>query len=152
MKKQSSTAEGRTELNRYLDQLSPMDPASRNLDDIAALERDPAFVADCLKGQLVEHILQAMEAQHLSKSDLAKRLHTSRQYVTRVLNEKANFTVDSIAEIACALGMGVRLELRPPATAKPGTKAYGKQGRKSMAKAGTDRAAEYPYVAEDGDE
>ena len=72
---------------------------------------DPQFVAGALKMQLVEDILKAMEEQGLNKNTLAERLGKSRQYVGRILNESANFTLESVAEIACTLGMQTAIRL-----------------------------------------
>ena len=66
-------------------------------------DSDPEFVANFAKGQITEDILKAMEEDNINKSQLAEKLGKSRQYVSRVLNETANFTIDSLAEIACAL-------------------------------------------------
>ncbi len=71
------------------------------------LDADPEFVAGYLKAQFVEDIYKVMESQGLNRSQLAKKLGKTRQYVGRVLNEKANFTLETLAEIACALGMQV---------------------------------------------
>lgn len=71
----------------------------------AALDADPRFVAEFLKARFVEDILRAMERTGLNKNTLATRLGKSRQYVGRVLNERANFTIETMAEIACALGL-----------------------------------------------
>ena len=71
------------------------------------LESDPEFVAGYLKMQFVEDIHKAMEMQGLKPATLAKKMKKSRQYVGRVLNETANFTLETLAEIACTLGMRV---------------------------------------------
>lgn len=75
------------------------------------LDRNPEFVADFMKGMLIEDILKAMEENDISKTQLAERLGKSRQYVTRILNETANFTLKSIAEITCALDMQVQTRI-----------------------------------------
>lgn len=77
-------------------------------------ESDPEFLAEYMKGSLVADIFQAMEEKALNKSQLAERLGKSRQYVGRVLNETANFTIDSIAQISTALEMDVVLRLKKP--------------------------------------
>jgi DNA-binding phage protein len=82
------------EILASLEDLEPLD-----------LDKDPEYVADFMKGMLIEDILKAMEDNKISKVKLAKKLGKSRQYVTRILNETANFTLKSIAEIACALDM-----------------------------------------------
>jgi transcriptional regulator with XRE-family HTH domain len=77
-------------------------------------ESDPEFIADYMKGSLIADVFMAMEENALNKSQLADRLGKSRQYVGRVLNETANFTIDSIATIAAALEMDVVLRLKKP--------------------------------------
>ena len=76
------------------------------------LEKDPDFLAGYMKATLVGDIFQAMEEEGISKSQLAERLGKSRQYVGRVLNETANFTIDSISKIAAALERDVVLRLK----------------------------------------
>jgi len=78
------------------------------------MEKDPEFVGGYLKARFVEDLYQIMAARNLTKSDLAKLLGKSKQYVGRVLNERGNFTLESIAEFACALDMRVALWLHEP--------------------------------------
>lgn len=78
------------------------------------LDRDPEFLSEYMKGSLIADVNEAMEEQGISKSELAVRLGKSRQYVGKVLNEEDsnNFTIDSIAKIAAALGRDVVLRLK----------------------------------------
>ena len=76
------------------------------------LEKDPEFLQDYVKASIVEDIFQVMEEEGISKSQLAERLGKSRQYVGRVLNESANFTIDTISNIAAALERDVVLRLK----------------------------------------
>jgi transcriptional regulator with XRE-family HTH domain len=71
-----------------------------------ALDSDPAFQADYLKGMFVEQIQQAMAAEGISQSELARRWGKSRQYLSRVLSEdgRINFTIDTMVELACLVG------------------------------------------------
>ena len=78
------------------------------------LDSDPEFVAGYLKAQFVESILQVMEVHGLNKNSLAKKLGKSRQYIGRILNEKSNFTIESMVEISCALGMQLTLRMHDP--------------------------------------
>lgn len=71
--------------------------------DVPDLDHDPEFVADILKGMATEDILRAMEEEGVNRSGLAERLGKSRQYVGRVLNENANFSLERLAGFACAL-------------------------------------------------
>jgi len=78
------------------------------------LDFDPEFVADFLKSQFVEYIYNALEKQELSKASFAEKLNKSRQYVGKVLNETANFTIESMVAISCALGMNLKIEFSKP--------------------------------------
>lgn len=113
-------------------------PAAEALADLRAnkidLEADPEFVADCAKGDYVGDIYRAMERTGINKNALAQKLGKSRQYVGRVINETANFTIESMAEMACALGMRLvvrmafrdeRVMIEPRAEAAPAAKRAG---------------------------
>jgi DNA-binding phage protein len=91
----------------------------------AALDADPSFLAEFLKARFVEDVLRAMERAGLNKNTLATKLGKSRQYVGRILNEKANFTLETMADIACALGL--RLSVRthaPQRNSKQGIRSF----------------------------
>jgi hypothetical protein len=91
----------------------PVQVAAKQLgQDRIDYDRDPKFVAGYLKAAIVNDIWKAMEKANLSKKAFADRLGKSRQYVGRVLNETANFTIDSMAEIACTLGYRISIRLR----------------------------------------
>lgn len=98
------------------DMFEGLDPAeevnARLQENRVDYAREPEFVAAYLKAKLVEDIVAAMECQGMNKQALAKQLDRSRQYVSRVLNETANFTIDSIARIACALDAEVEMRIQ----------------------------------------
>lgn len=79
------------------------------------LQADPAFLADCSKGLIVEDILCAMEAQGLNRNTLAAKLGKSRQYIGKILDEErpANFTIDTLAEFSAALGIQLHVRMLP---------------------------------------
>jgi DNA-binding Xre family transcriptional regulator len=52
---------------------------------------------------ITDDICKEMEAQNITKSDLARRLEISPAAVTKILNGNANFTLKSILKIAMAL-------------------------------------------------
>lgn len=93
-------------------QATPADLA--RLEKAAAdLNKDPAFVADVAKGLIVEDILRAMEAAKLNRNTLAAKIGKSRQYVGKILDEhrRANFTIDTLAELATALGVTLQVRM-----------------------------------------
>ena len=75
------------------------------------LESDPLFLVEYMKATITSDIFSVMEKESISVSELAGRLGKSRQYVSRVLNETANFTLNSVARIAAALEKDVVLRL-----------------------------------------
>jgi DNA-binding phage protein len=82
--------------------------------DLKDYDRDPRFVSGYLKALFVNDICRVMGDRSMSKKGLAETLGKSRQYVGRVLNETANFTIETMAEIACALGMRLSIRLHVP--------------------------------------
>jgi len=100
------------EIAQLLSETPPTDEVVQDLEAAAVdLDLNPAFVADFLKAQFVEDILRTMEASGLNKNALAEKLGKSRQYVGRILNETGNFTIETMAEIGCALGAQVAIRL-----------------------------------------
>ena len=58
-------------------------------------------------------IEQEMKAQSLTKTAMAKKMHTSRAALNRLLDETdTSLTLTTLASAATALGKKVRLELR----------------------------------------
>jgi transcriptional regulator with XRE-family HTH domain len=88
----------------------------------------PAPATDLL-GTVVDQIVERMREKGVSRSELARSLGVSAAYVTKVLNRRANFTLESLGRLADALDarLTVSLEPRPPAptpgarTPPPGT-------------------------------
>jgi len=59
-------------------------------------------------------IAQEMKAQQLTKTVLAKRMHTSRAALNRLLDENdSSLTLTTLASAAAALGKKVNLQLAP---------------------------------------
>lgn len=101
------------EFSKWLENTPTYDKTLEEIKNMEPLdiENDPEFVADYMKGLITEDILQAMEEEEINKSQLAKRMKKSKQYISRILNETANFTFKSLAEIACALNHKVETRI-----------------------------------------
>lgn len=56
-------------------------------------------------------ICRLMEEKKVSKAELARRLGTSRAYVTKLLGGNANFTLTTMAKVAMALDGAVRVHV-----------------------------------------
>lgn len=52
-----------------------------------------------------------MEEQKVSRAELARRLGTSRAYVTKLLGGNANFTLHTMTKVAMALGATVHVHV-----------------------------------------
>ncbi len=52
-----------------------------------------------------------MERQGVTKAVLAKRMHTSRAQVDRILKAKGNVTIDTLQRAAALVGRELRPEL-----------------------------------------
>lgn len=61
--------------------------------------------------ELNERICSIMEEKHISRSELADKLKTSKAYITKILNGKPNLTIESLEKIALALGVEVKVDL-----------------------------------------
>ncbi len=84
-----------------------------NFDDFlkeeAMLEE---VTAVAMKRVIAWQIAQEMKAQQLTKTALAKRMHTSRASLNRLLDENdASLTLATLASAAAALGKKVNLQL-----------------------------------------
>jgi transcriptional regulator with XRE-family HTH domain len=61
--------------------------------------------------QFIEDVWRLMEEQRVSRAELARRLGTSRAYVTKLLGGNANFTLQTMAKVAMALGAQVHVHV-----------------------------------------
>lgn len=70
--------------------------------------------AAALKRVIAWQIAEAMKTQHISKKELADRMHTSRTAVDRALDQNdAGMTLATLASAARALGQRVEVRLIP---------------------------------------
>ena len=81
------------------------------LKEEAILEGETAVA---MKRVIAWQIAQEMKAQQLTKTALAKRMHTSRAALNRLLDENdSSLTLTTLASAAAALGKKVNLQLAP---------------------------------------
>ena len=68
--------------------------------------------AVALKRVIAWQIAEEMKAQHLTKTELAKRMHTSRAALNRLLDEDdTSLTLTTLASAAAALGKTINFQL-----------------------------------------
>ncbi len=82
------------------------------LEDVSAV---------AVKRVLAWQLEQAMNAQNLSKTAMAKQMHTSRAALNRLLDDQdTSLTLTTLAKAASVLGKGLKIELvDQPATVYP---------------------------------
>lgn len=79
------------------------------LQEEAILDESTAVA---LKRIISWQIAEEMKAQQLTKTALAKRMHTSRAALNRLLDENdASLTLTTLASAAAALGKKINLQL-----------------------------------------
>src|SRR6185295_5768392 len=84
--------------------------------------------------EFIMDLHRLMEEQHVSRAELARRIGTSRAYITKLLGGDANFTLMTMVKLAMALGGAVHVHIsdqrayttwrdeprsKPPSSAKP---------------------------------
>jgi transcriptional regulator with XRE-family HTH domain len=76
----------------------------RNFQDLVhRIRKSEKYDQEVLRAQISDQISCLMSANGITKAELAKRLKTSRSYVTKILQGNANFTLDSLVQIARVL-------------------------------------------------
>jgi DNA-binding Xre family transcriptional regulator len=86
-----------------------------SLDDLL-IEEDMLHEATAIavKRVIAWQIEQAMIAQNLTKSSLAKRMRTSRAALNRLLDQSdTSLTLATLASAAVALGKKIQFDLKP---------------------------------------
>lgn len=86
-----------------------------NLDRYRQLFRRAQESVDYWAGlpivEFTEDVCRLMEEQKVSRAELARRLGTSRAYVTKLLGGNANFTLHTMTKVAMALGAAVHVHV-----------------------------------------
>lgn len=92
-----------------------------------------AYIAESALWDFVEALDIYMKRSDVSRTELAERAELHPSQVTRILSGDHNMTVRTMAKLAAALGIELRLELgdRPVAVeSKPWSLSQAKQGTK----------------------
>ena len=90
--------------------------------------RDTYWVAALIL-DFTEGLHNIMEANGVSRSDLARRLGVSPAYITKALRGNVNFTVDSMVRLVRAAGGEVSIHIEPKGK-RERNGSYRKQGMK----------------------
>lgn len=68
------------------------------------LRQTETYDKEIVRHEISEQIHEAMTREEVKPAELARRLGKSRAYITKILQGNANFTIDSLVQIARALG------------------------------------------------
>ena len=80
-------------------------------EQVAKYQDDPEFITYGILDDVTDVLCGEMEAQGMSRADLARKMGVSRAYVTRFLNTPLNTRVETIVRFAQAVGLDVKVEL-----------------------------------------
>ena len=87
----------------------------RNLDRYRELfgraEASPEYWSEVAAHELIREIEARMARQGVSRAELARRLGSSKAYVTKVLGGNVNFTLATMARLADALDADLQIGL-----------------------------------------
>ena len=77
------------------------------------IQDDAGFWAEVLISEFTEELARLMEAENISRAQLASLVGKKPSYITRVLDGNSNFTAMTMARLAHALGARVAVHLAP---------------------------------------
>lgn len=75
------------------------------------IERDPEYIAIHAKHDFTLAIERRLEERGISRSALAQLLGVSRAHVTQLLRGETNFTIETMVNIAVAVGGAVHISV-----------------------------------------
>jgi transcriptional regulator with XRE-family HTH domain len=82
------------------------------------LESNIDYLLEEQKVEVLEEIVAIMERKKISRAELARRMGTSRAYITKLLRMNINFTLESLVKIAHSIGSKISIHFHQP-EAKP---------------------------------
>jgi len=82
-------------------------------EHMATARQHPAYWSYLTTLEFTDSLVAQMEAQGVSGAELARRMGTSRAWVSRVLSGESNLTAASMGKLAFALGMRVTTQMVP---------------------------------------
>jgi len=74
-------------------------------------DKDIDFLVEEQKIAILEEVIALMKEKGISRADLARRLGTSRAYITRMFRLKSDFTLKTLVQLAYVLGTKISIHL-----------------------------------------
>jgi transcriptional regulator with XRE-family HTH domain len=95
--------------------MEPSETLKKNLEryrqGLEEARKSVDFWVDGPITEFAEDIWRLMEEQNVSRAELARRLGTSRAYITKLLGGNANFTLETMTKVAMAFGCTVHVHV-----------------------------------------
>jgi transcriptional regulator with XRE-family HTH domain len=82
-------------------------------EHMAVAQQHPAYWSHLMTVEFIDALAAHMDVQGVSGAELARRIGTSRAWVSRVLAGECNLTAASMGKLAFALGMRVTTQVVP---------------------------------------
>jgi plasmid maintenance system antidote protein VapI len=108
--------EGKKMLNKY------QNSSEKIASLLTEFQPSEAFELERAKVEIAEQIHRIMEQQNISNVELARRLGSSKAYVTKILQGNSNFTIESLIKISRAISCQIDIQFSQPAPAKISTR------------------------------
>lgn len=89
---------------------------------LTEFQQSENFELEQAKVEIAEQIQRFMQEQNISNVELARRLGSSKAYVTKILQGNANFTIESLIKISRSISCQINIQFSSPATAKIATR------------------------------
>ena len=84
---------------------------------LADARKSAEYAEEAALLEFTEEMVRRMDADKVSRAELARRLGCTPPYITKLLRGPRNFTLASMARIAQALGCTLRVRMQPGGTA-----------------------------------
>ena len=82
-------------------------------EHLALARQQPAYWSYLTTLEFTDSLVAKMDAQGVNGAELARRMGTSRAWVSRVLSGECNLTAATMGKLAFALGMRVTTQIVP---------------------------------------
>ena len=92
---------------------------------MALARQHPAYWSYLMTLEFIDALVAEMDVKGVSGAELARRMGTSRAWVSRVLAGECNLTAATMGKLAFALGMRVTTQIVPLDTAAARTGSGG---------------------------
>ena len=80
-------------------------------DFLEDVKTSPDYWHEAVVLEFTLDLLRRMEEQELSRAELARRMGTSRAYITRLLGGDANFTLMTMVKLSMAVGGALHIHI-----------------------------------------